>query len=317
MKSRKKMLPIYYNNLLDVLLKEKQQKYTNFLPDRSKTIKDCEEWLEKNLEFELYFKMWKENGYSDELKSLYNALMSQRVEKNVGYIRRNVLYLYIIDKMKEQFTEHDLDWIEQELFTVCLYQNYENIYLSFMIWRIKFILFSLCKNEDIRLYVKENWMDVQGIYRSAQKKFLKLQQLREHYSSDEFNWFKAELYLLDIIFESNKDFSSLEKCILAYQLYRSYHSVEYHLKCGDSLFKLLYFINYNLEEKTLLQLYQMILVCYNKYIQEGENFTKRPLSFTFHLSEGKISLNVEYYNATCEFLFHLTKNDIYLNMRRD
>lgn len=310
------MLPLFYGNLLDVLKTEKQNKYKRFVPDRNKSIEEVQEWVQEHQEFSTPFQQWLETGYSYELKSMYQNLMSKRLQLNIGFIRRNVLYLYLIERMREKYTEDDLEWIENELFTICLYDNYQNLYLSFMIWRIKSILYSLYKGNDLRCFIKENWMDVQFEYNKAKSKFLKLKSLKEHYHGNEFFWLKAELYLLDVIFETKKNLTVIEKCLLAYQLYRNYHSAEYHLKCGDSMYKMLFLIHYNIPNETLIQLYEMILVCYNKYIQEGDEFVHKPLSFTFHLSEGKVSLNLQNYNHVCELLFALTKDFKYKNMKK-
>lgn len=310
------MLPLFYGNILDILKKEKQEKYKTFIPERQQTIEDIQNWLNENEEFTNQFNSWLETGYCDEIKKLYEDLMKSRLVKNIGFIRRNVLYLYLVEKLKDRYSEKDLDWIEKELFTICLYDKYQNLYLSFMIWRIKAILYSLYQGKDIRSYIKENWMDVQYEFNQAKTKFLKLVKLKPHYHGNEFFWLHAELFLLDIIFETETCFTVLEKCLLAYQLYRNYHSVEYHLKCGDSIYKLLFLIHYNVPNEILIQLYEMILVCYNKYVQEGEEFIHKPLSFTFHLSEGKVSLNLQTYNHVCELLFSLTKDYKYLTMKK-
>jgi hypothetical protein len=310
------MFPVFYTNLIDVFNKEKQIKYKTFLPDRQDTIEEVQKWLEDNKEFQHPFQQWLETGYCHELKVMYEDLMKNRVLKNVGFVRRKVLYLYLMEKMKESYTQEELEWIEKELFTVCLYENYENIYLSFAIWRIKSLLYSIFNYQDLRISIKENWFDVQNQFNLAKQKYTKLLHLKEHYSTDRFFWLKAELYLLDIIFELNKDFTILEKCLLAYQLYRNYHSSEYHLKCGDSIYKMLYLINYNVSNDVLIQLFQMILVCYNKYIQDCDDFINKPLSFTYHVVDGKPKLNLHYYNKTCEYLFQLTKDKKYLETQK-
>jgi hypothetical protein len=241
---------------------------------------------------------------------MYVTIMNNRLNKNIGYIRRYVLYIYVLGKLKDTCKDEELDWIEHELFSCCIYENFENIYLSFVIWRIKSIINNIKQdNEDVRFTIKNTWIDCQQEYKKAQERYLKLKSMSDLYPGDQFHWFKAEMYVLDVIFETQRTMNIMEKCLVAYQLYRSYHSISYHVKCGDTIYKILYLVNHNLNNEQLIQLYSMILVCYNKYIYDGHN-DKNENSITFSVfGSTRTSLNIKFYEDIIERLSTISNTD--------
>lgn len=305
---------LYSNNLLTRLLYEKQKKYNTFLPDKEEIIKEITSFFQKEKDLFCYSSMlmeWKNTSSNDILKDMYVKIMNNRLNKNIGYIRRYILYLYVTEKLKNTCQDEELDWMEQELFSCCIYENFENIYLSFVIWRIKNIINNIKQsNEDVRFTIKDIWIDCQQDYKKAHERYLKLKSMMDLYPGDQFHWFKAEMYVLDIIFDTCKSITIIEKCLIAYQLYRSYHSVSYHLKCGDTLYKILYLINHNLPKEHLVQIYNMILVCYNKYIYDGHNdINENQITFSVFTSTRKPSLNINFYEDIIERLTKISNND--------
>lgn len=299
---------LYNDNFLKRVLYERQKKYASFLPSTDEIISQLSDHFESNQDCKATLQSWKESKCIDHLKELYNYIMKNRLIKNVGYIRRYVLYLYVVEKVKQECDDSELDWIETELFSCCIYENFENIYLSFVIWRIKNIINKIkVQDEDVNYTIKNTWMDCQEDYKRALSKYQKLKSLVQLYSSDQFHWFRAELYVLDVIFSLEKNLSTIEKSLIAYQLYRSYHSSSYHIKCGDTLYKMLYFINHNLPTDVLVQLYNMIIVCYNKYIQDGNvDSVSEKLSFTIFNPTRKAILNKLTYSDTIKRLLSIS-----------
>lgn len=294
----------YSKGLLANFINEKQQKYKTFLPALDSVIPECDKLLNE-IEFKdeyNTFQLWKESREVYLLRKCYDGIINKRLLKNIGNVRRKILYLFVIEKCKSHFTSDDLDWIENELFSICLYEEFENLYPTFIIWRIKYMLSKFVKDgQDIRKTMKENWIDYSEYYKSMQSKFEKLKHLSEQfYNKSQFHWLRAEVYLLDIIFETYKCYNILEKCRIAYQLYRSYHSIGYHIKCGDSLYKLCYLLQHSIPNDILIQIYNMILVCYNKYIQDGyREFEKKSLSFNELVlgKSGEPKCNISFYTS--------------------
>lgn len=299
--------------LLTNLVLAKQKKFKKFLPD--KTI--AEEEVCKYLQVEqplLYsqFVQWRQDKTVDTLKTLYKTIMQNRLNSKHNFIRRNVLYLYVMERMKSTpVSEEEQDWIERELFTLCMYTPFENVYLSFMIWRIKLALYNIRHGStmDIRLYLKENKHQVEDEFLRVKQKFCKLHQLAAFFTDDAFYWLKAELLILDVVFDScYSHFSIMEKLQLAYQFYRTYHSTAYHIKCGDSLFKILLLLNDKLDFSELCEVYNMILICYNKCITEKyQHVSKSCIDFQTFVHETP-QLNISTYETVIDRLYAITNS---------